>query len=418
MKKIIIFLLLVMPYTSLLAQSSLTIEDCQAKAREHYPLIKRQGLIDQTKDYTLANAGKAYLPQFSVTARASYQSEVTSIPITVPGVEALSKDQYLAAIDMNQTIWDGGNVHALKKITQANAAMEQQQLEVDLYALEKRINQLFFGILLFDAQLEQHTILQDNLHKQYATVDSYEKNGIANQADLDAVKVELLKSEQTAAQIKAGKTSYMQMLAAMIGEPVDEQTTFAKPAAEQVMLPTQINRPELQLFDAQTALFESQKSAVTSSYLPKVSLFLQGGYGRPGLNMLSNNFDPFYIGGIRLNWNFGGLYTQKNERRKLDVNQNSVEVQRETFLYNTNLQITQDNSEIKKLKELMQYDDEIITLRENVRKSAEAKVANGTLTVIELMREVNAENLARQEKTSHEIQLLMAIYNLKNTTNN
>ena len=101
----------------------------------------------------------------------------------------------------------------------------------------------------------------------------------------------------------------------------------------------------------------------------------------------------------------------------LILNQQDVNVQKETFLFNTHLEITQNNREIMKLTELMKNDEEIITLRNNIKKSAQAKVANGTLTVTEMLREVTAENIAMQDKILHEIQLLSAIYELKYTTN-
>jgi hypothetical protein len=145
---------------------------------------------------------------------------------------------------------------------------------------------------------------------------------------------------------------------------------------------------------------------------------LQGGYGRPGVNMLSDKFDPFYIGGVRLSWNFGALYTQKNDLQKIEINKNTVDTQKELFLYNIGLVVSRENQEIERLRNLMQDDDEIISLRENIRKATEAKMANGTATVTDLMRELTHENLARQTKATHEIDLLVAIYNLKNTTNN
>ncbi len=415
--KLICFLtIFLLSFSTVSAQ--LTIDECQQKAKANYPLIKRYDLIEKSKGYTLSNAGKGYLPQISLSARASYQSEVTQIPINIPGVEGLSKDQYAATIDVSQTIWDGGVISSQKKITNAGAEVEQQQANVDIYALKDRVNQLFFGTLLLDAQLMQNSILQDNLQKNYETIASYKANGIANQADLDAVKVEQLKAEQNKTQIKANRKAYLEMLSTMIGEAIAENTTLVKPEAENVLVSNNINRPEMQLFEAQHNLFESQKSMIKAGYMPKLNLFVQGGYGKPGLNMLDNEFSPYYMGGIRLSWNFSSLYTQKNDRLKLEVNQSNVAIQKETFLYNTNLQITQENNNIKKLSDMMKYDNDIISLRENVRKSAEAKVANGTLTVIELMREINAEDLAKQDKILHDIQLLMAIYDLKWTVDN
>ncbi len=402
-----------------IAYGQLSIDSCQIKARKNYPLIKRYDLIERAKAYNLSNACKGHLPQISMTARISYQSEVTKIPVNLPGIdiEGLSKDQYLATVDVTQAIWDGGTIRSQKKITVAGSEMEQRQLEVDLYAIEEQVNQLFFGILLLDAQLRQNEILQEDLQRNHTVIASYIENGIANQADLDAVKVEQLKAKQLHAQLYSNRKAYIEMLTVMIGEPIGETSILIKPDIRDIPLSMEIHRPELKLFESQHNLLEAQKSMIAASYMPRFNLFLQGGYGKPGLNMLDNDFSPFYIGGLRMSWNFGALYTQKNDRRKLEVNQNNVTAQTETFLYHTHLEIARETNEIKKLKEIMEYDAEIIRLRENVKKAAEIKVANGTLSVIELVREINSENLAKQEKNTHEIELLIAVYKLKNTTN-
>jgi outer membrane protein TolC len=412
------FLLLLALHAPILLHAQLTIDDCQAKAKSNYPLIRRYELIERSREYSLSNASKGYLPQFQLNARATYQSDVTTIPVSLPGlnIPRLTKDQYQAYVEANQTLWDGGIIRSQKKITEAGSEVEERQLQVDLYALEARINQLFFGILLFDAHLEQNRILQDELDRSYSTVNSYVENGIANQADLDAVKVEQLNTKQTRIQIQSARQAYLEMLSYMIGEALDANTHLLKPDVAKCLYSNIVNRPELQWFESQNRLLETQKDLLKAAYMPKLNLFLQGGVGRPGLNMLSSDFEAYYIGGIRLAWNFGALYTRKNDWRKIELNQNSLDTQRETFLYNLHLEMTRENRDIQRLKEQMQYDDEIIVLRENIRQSAEAKLSNGTLTVTDLMREISSENLARQAKASHEIELLIAIYNLKNTT--
>jgi len=420
MKKVIYFLVfcLSIPFSVF---ARLSIEDCQIKAKENYPLIKKYDLISQSKEYSLANANKGYLPQLQVNARATYQSDVTSIPISVPGIDvpSFAKDQYQATIELNQLIWDGGLIRSQKQMTEANSEVEIKQLEVELYTLEDRINQLFFGILLFDSQLEQNRILEAELQRSCQTISSYLEYGIANQADLDAVKVEQLNTKQALVQIQSSKKAFLEMLSLMIGEPLDNSVILEKPNVyEKQALFSGINRPEIQLFEAQNLLFDSQKQIIKSSYMPKLGLFVQGGMGRPGLNMLTNEFEPFYIGGVRLSWNLGSLYTQKNDLKKIEINQNRINAEKEVFLYNTTLKMIREDEDIKRIKDLMKYDDEIIALRENIRKSAEAKVANGTLTVTELMREMTHESLAKQTKAAHEIDLLIAIYKLKNTTNN
>ncbi len=399
------------------ANAQLSIDSCIAKARTNYPLIKQYRLIEQSAHYSLSNASKGYLPQLSFSARASYQSDVTEIPLQLPGIDPLTKDQYNISVDLNQNVWDGGNIHSRKKITRANSEVETQQLNVELYAINERVNQLFFGILLLEEQLKQNDLYQKELQRDIEQISSFMANGLANQADVDAVKVALLEAKQNQAGITSAHKSYIEMLAAMIGEPISNNTIFLKPS---IKIPSleQNNRPELQLFNAQQNLSESQKSAILAQNMPKLGLFAQGGYAKPGLNMLDGDFQSFYIVGARFTWGFGGLYTQKNDYRQIETAQNKISVQKETFLFNTHLQATQQNNEIEKALEIMKYDEEIINLRGNVKKSAEAKVANGTLSVTEYLREVNAENLAKQDKAVHEIELLMKIYALRNTLNN
>ncbi len=399
--------------------AQLTLEACKEKARENYPAIKRYQLIERTEAYTLSNANKGYLPQLSLAGKASYQSEVTQIPIDIPGVSGLSKDQYSVTVDVNQSIWDGGVISAQKEVTRAGTLVDKRQTDVELYTINERVDQLFFGILLLEAQIEQNLLLQSELERNYNQIISYMENGIANQSDLDAVKVELLSARQTLVQLRSNRKEYRDMLAVMIGETIDPHTTLVKPASDLPLIAMyNVNRPELQLYDARQKQLDSQQKVITTGYLPRLGLFVTGGMGRPGLNMLENSFSPYYIGGVRLSWSFGSLYTQKNDRRKIEIAKQQVAVEEETFLYNIELDTTREYTEIRKIGEMIRYDDEIIELRANVRKAAEAKVANGTSTVTDLMREITSEDMARQDKILHEIQYLMAIYELKNTTNN
>lgn len=402
---------------ALLAQ--ITIGQCQEKARNNYPLIKRASLIDQTEQFNLENAAKAYLPQVSFTAKATYQSEVTKIPINLPNltIEGLSKDQYQAVAEVSQVIWDGGAVKAQQQVTKANAEAEKQKLETDLFALQERVNQLFFGILLIDEQLRQNDLLQKELQTNLDNITAYKNNGVANQSDIDALNVELLNALQRRIELNAARKAYRDMLSAFTGEHLSDQTTLVKPALNIPPDITLKNRPELSMFDAQANLFDSQASLINSKNLPKIAAFVQGGYGKPGLNMLKNEFAPFAIGGIRFSWSFGGFYTKKNDFQLIEVNKSNVAIQKETFLFNTQLQATLQSDDADKYNNLMVNDDEIIRLRENIRKTTEAKLENGTASVTDLIREVNALDMARQNKAMHEMQLLITIYNLKNTIN-
>ncbi len=427
MKKLFILAALFLSLPTVLVRAQeLTLEECRQQAQAYYPLIKRYGLIEKTKEYNISNANKGYLPQFSLSAKASYQSEVTEIPVELPGIDirGMRKDQYQAMLQLDQVVWDGGNIHAQKEVTRAGSEVDKQKLEVDMYAINERVNQLFFGILLLEEQLNQNHSMQEELQRNYDNVKAYVKNGIANQADLDAVKVEQLNNTQQRHTLEASHRAYCEMLRIMINRPTPiNGATLKKPDVntllykETTYTPGLIQRPELNLFAAQDRQLEARRKQLTARNLPKLGVFVQGAYGNPGLNMLKNEFSAYYLAGIRLSWNFGNLYTRRNESRQITLNQQDVNVQKETFLFNTHLEVTQNNSEIKKLTELMKNDNEIIALRNNIKQSAQAKVANGTLTVTEMLREVTAEDLAKQDKILHEIQLLSAIYELKYTTN-
>jgi outer membrane protein TolC len=420
MKKKILFYLILFSAPAISYGQNLTIKTCQESARNNYPLVKQFGLIEKTAEYNISNANKAYLPQLNLTAKATYQSEVTKLPITIPGmtIPELTKDQYQAAVELSQLLWDGGVIKAQKKSIQASTEAEKQKLEVDLYALNERVNQLFFGIMLLNEQLIQLQILQNELSVNYKRVEAYKQNGVANQSDLDAIQVEQINATQRETEIKSTKKSFAEMLSAFTGLKLDENTVFEKPIVPTFDFNSEIKRPELSMLSAQNNLLESQRNVIIAGNLPKIGAFVQAGYGKPGLNMLTNAFSPFYIGGIRLSWNLSGFYTQKTNLDKIELNKKSVDIQKETFLFNNNLQNKQQQNEMEKLKSNIKNDDEIIRLRTNIKKSSEVKVENGTATVTDLLREINAESMAKQNKLLHEIQLYMAVYQYKNIINN
>ena len=421
-KKIILSILI--SSTLLSAFSQITIEDCYQKAQENYPLIKQYDLIEKTKEYNLSNVNKGYLPQIMFSAKATYQSDVTEIPINLEQlgfqgitIPTVSQDQYGLTLDINQTIWDGGEIKSQKKEVRATSEVNAKNIEVSLYAINARINQIYFGILLTEAQIHLNQLLKEELQQNYDQIQSYIQNGIANQADLDAVRVDQLKTEQDKIQLIYTRKAYIAMLSELIGTNLDVNTKFIKPVWTYPIL-KQINRPELSLYDAQIKQYEIEKQAITAGLMPKLGAFITGGYGKPGLDMLENEFTPYYIAGIKLTWNISNLYTQKNRKKLIQTNIKTVETQRATFLFDTNLDITQKDKNIEKYINQIKYDDEIIALRNAVKKASEAKMANGTISGTDLMRDINAAQMAKQNKILHEIELLLAVYDLKFATNN
>ena len=397
-----------------------TVEQCHEKAKANYPSVQRYGLIQRSEQYNLSNANKGYLPQLSLSAKATYQTDVVSLPFEIPiqGIEmpSLNKDQYQAVLEADQTLWDGGAIRSQKKRTQAEAEVDSRQLDVDLYTLNQRVNNLYFGILLLGDQREQNRLYREELQRNYDLVASYVRNGVANQADLDAVQVEQLNANQQRIELESNEKAYRQMLSALIGEPLGEGP-LVFPETDPLGGERTVNRPELRLFDARNSLLDAREKAVRAQSLPRIGLFVQGGYGNPGLNMLKNEFSPYALGGVRLSWNLSVFYTKKKETLDIKIGRQTVETERETFLFNTALDMTRQSSEIEKWTQTMQDDDRIIALRENIKRAAAAKMANGTITVTEYLRETTAEQQARQAKILHQIQRILAIYELKYTAN-
>lgn len=408
-------------FATLLIYAQLTLEECQRQARLNYPLVRQYELIEKAREYDLSNAEKGYLPRFSLSGKATYQNDVTKLPVDIPGVtlKGLPQDQYQIMIELQQNIWDGGDIRFKKRLMRAASDVELEKQHVDMYALNERVNQLYFGILLLDEQLEQNGLLADDLVRTHKRVSDYMANGIANQSDLDAVSVERLNTKQRCIELETLRQAYISMLSAFIGRDISLGTVLMKPAfgESESMAAGMNNRPELRWFDAQGEQLRVREAALNTRLMPRFDLFLQGAYGNPGLNMLKNKFDMYYVAGIRMSWNFGSLYTLKNDRRKLDNTRRRIETGRDVFLFNTRLEASQQDASIIAMRRQMADDEEIIRLRENIRRAAEAKVENGTLTVTDMLREITNENLARRTKALHEVQLLMNVWRLRYTLN-
>ena len=419
-KGIMLFLMMV----ALSAQAQLTLEQCYELARQNYPAIKQYALVEQSRDFTLQNAAKGWLPQVSVNGRASYQSTVTRLPIDVSqfGIDykGLSKDQYDAHVMVNQPIYDGGVITANKNILKAQADVQTAQLDVTMYSIRERVNQLFFSVLLIDEQLAQNQLLQDDLKLGLNTVSAMMKGGIANQTDVDNVKVEQIKARQQEHSLRTARHTYLTMLGSFINLSLDANTQLEKPAdpgfKSQGSDPN--NRPELAMYDSQNRLLDARLKALDASLMPKVGAFLQGGVGNPGLNMLKNGWDPYYRIGATISWNIGSFYTRKNDQQLIAIERQQITANRETFLFNNRLQQQQTNGQIENLRQQVSEDEEIIQLREGIRNKSEKRVQNGIETVNEMLRDINAVGEARQQKAIHEVQLLQEIYELKTINNN
>ena len=346
---------------------SQTLEECHRLAKENYPEIKRYELIDKSEQYNIKNALMAWAPQINISAQATYQSASPTYPevfnafLAMNGIDMLGIDklQYKAAIDVNQTIWDGGYTKANLDIAKADAKTERKQNEIALYNLQSRVNDIYFGVLLLEERKAQTENLIEVLESNLSRIKVYQKNDIAMQSDVDAIEVEVLTAKQNLEQVKSSLKSYRQMLESFIGQSLKDEK-LQRPAMPQIANQTS-NRAELQLFELQKEKLSSQRKLINSSLMPHFSLFGQVYYGYPGLDMfksmMENNPDLNAIAGIRMSWNLGGFYTRKNSLNKISIAERQIEIQKDVFLFNTNLQLSQNNSEIERLKQALIEDE-------------------------------------------------------------
>ena len=413
MKKILILFFLA-PFLSKAQNGKpLGLQKAYELAQQNYPLIKQNNLIKQSKDITVDNLDKGFLPQFSFSGQATYQSAVSGVEIPIPGISiaTVNKDQYKFLADINQLIYDGGVIKDQKRVQELNAETEQQKVEVELYKLKERINQLFLGVLFLDEQRKQVDLIRTDLNAGLKKVEAQVNNGVAFKSNLNVLKAELLKADQRMIELNATRKGLINVLGLFINQALPENMQLEKPVVETAVINNEIQRPELKLFSAQEKLIGGQIKQIDSKNKPRAGFFLQGGYGKPGLNFLKNEFAFFYTTGVRLNWNFGGLYTRQNEKKLVAINQQSLSVQKEVFLLNTGTQLKQQQSEMDKLQQLIDTDQEIIDLRIKVKEAAKAQLENGVITANDYLREVNAEDQSRQTLITHQIQLLQAQIN-------
>ena len=392
----------------------LSLDEAYTLAKTNYPVIKKRDLIKQSTDYSLQNAGKAYLPQVSINGQATYQSEVTRIPVTMPGVKEMSKDQYKLVGEVSQLLYDGGAVSAQREILKANEAVQLQNVEVAMQSVKERVTDMYFGILLMEEQLAQNKLRKESLNAALKKAEAAYANGVSFKSNVNELKAEVLNVDMSATEIKADQNAYKDMLSQMIGRAVEESTVLIQPAT----LPdfNEINRPETKLYDLQKNIFDAQRKKLQSDWLPKISSIAQGGYGRPGMNMLSDKFEPFAIGGIRFTFPLNNIYTWKNNLKINEINQRQVDADKETFLLNTNATLKKQLRDQQKYEALISEDDKIIELREEITKSARAQLDNNVITVSEFINKLNTEHQARQMKYLHQLQLLKAKYNFSNTS--
>ena len=430
MKRIACLILFVIGAAVCYGQHRVTLEECQLLARDNYPVIAQQGLIDQLEEFNISNARRNWLPKISLSAMAAYLSEVPEFPSTLNdlfsqlgvNLAAMPNTLYGTTVQIQQAIWDGGLIKAQTEAAKAESEVSRRSWESEMYALTERVNQLYFGSLLLQENIATADLMIEDLQRNYKMLESMAAFGTAEKNDLDMLKVEILGAQQQRAQLASTRTAYIAMLSIMTGLELTAATELEKPAPEGIPAGDGSRRPEFALLDAQAGLLDAQRRAVRASVMPQIGAFVLGAYSNPSPNIFNSmmgdgKWSPYLFAGISLKWNIDGFYTKKNRMSQIELNRKRLETQRETLLYNIRLQSTQERAAIEQMEEVMRYDDEIIRLRSTIRKRTEAQVTNGEGSVNDLLRDINAEDRARRNRTAHEVEWLKNIYDLKYTIN-
>ena len=417
MKRIILFLtswLLAACSVSAQSARTLTLEQCYDLLAKTSPLAQQKALTITAGNLAEKNLNLKWLPQADLNGQATYQSDVTSVPIKLPNlsIDEPSKDQYKGTLDLVQPVFDGGVTGTQKKIQRATTNIESQKVEVDLYQLRSRVNTYFFTALLMDENIRIMELTKADLENNIRKVSAQATNGIATNSNVDVLKAELLKVSQRIIEYQANRKSAIEMLEVLTGSPIDAHASFVKPAMLADKDET-ISRPELKLFDYQKQQFRLQSRLIQAKANPKVSLFGTGGYGRPALNMLKNEFQWYYLGGVKLSIPITGQFTRQREMKVMRMQEQIVEKQREAFLSNNRQLQVQQKNELEKYGQLIGSDAEIVGLRTKIKENASVRLANGIITSSDYITELNAENQAMLAQKLHEVQWLQAQYNYK-----
>ncbi len=427
MKKAILTILLVM--AGACGAFAINIEECYRLAKENYPMIRQYDLTEQMSDYSFKNAALVtWLPQVTLGAQATYQSDVTAFPTPFMSLleaagfdpKGLTKDQYKVQLQINQMIWDGGYEKAQRQAIRAEEEISLLQLNTQIDAILSQINQMYFGVLILEANLRTNIAADEMMSESLKVAQSAVDNGTAMQSDADEIRVEILSLRQQRRQIELNILTYRSMLAIMIGREITSDEVFEKPEPKVVDFSSN-RRSELLLFDAQIRSLDANKKLLDAALTPRFGFFAQGYYGKPGYDLFQ---DMMYgkltwngMVGISMSWSLNGFYTRKNDKKKLELQRQSIETQRETFNYQISLQQTQIQSEIDRMNEIGSSDEEILELRRSIRSAAESKFRNGVITSTDLLRDITNENQAAISKDLHEFELLKSIYEMIVTFN-
>ncbi len=411
MRQTLILLLLLTAGLTYGQVSSINLEDCYRLARENYPKLTDTQRQKEISDLKIQNIGNAWNPQLNLNGQATYQSEVTKVNVPIPGITipSPSKDQYKAYLDVKQTIYDGGATEANRSLEKSGLAADLQNFEVEIYSLHERVNQLYFTILLMKENEEVLKLKRSVLDERIKVLESGFKNGVVTARDMDILKAERLLTEQQISDIHGERISGLGALGILTNQVLNDYTLLAEPF--KTAKSNEIARPELKYFDLLENKIDQNSELLLKTRNPKIFGFGQAGYGRPGLNMLKNTFDPYYLVGLGLSWNVLDWKQTSRSRKILEVQKEMVGSQKASFDQNLSILLFKADEAIKKADQLLKIDEELVALRTKIAKSSAVQLENGVITSADYVADLNAATQASVSQKSHQVQLYYAITN-------
>lgn len=408
-------LFLLLAVTIKAQDSSLSLEMCHTLLEENYPLSSQRGLIAESCAAQRRTIFLSYMPQVSVGAEARYQSDVTRMELDYPGLEIPSarKDQYQTYLDVYQSIWDGGTLASARRQVRTKAAVAHEEVGVQMHKLHSQVDDLFFGILLLERQLELQALLEGELERNQKRVRHLISNGLANEVDNSLIEIEIRRAAQQRRELESARETQLHSLSLLLDTTLDTATRLQEPPRFEHFSYDSIVRPELALFSARTKHLKEIGSTLNAQIYPQIGLFARLGYGNPGLNMLSDKFEPYHIAGVRFQWNFGNFYSLRSKRQMLGKQIEIEELAAESFRRGVVAEIEANLALRRKCEALLKEDVEIIRLRESVRNAMELRVENGTVSISEHLETITQWQEARLTMMVHEMLLLRADYQLQ-----
>ncbi len=394
----------------------LSLDSCQSLARKNHPILRQLGIIDQISGLKQQNIQALNLPQFDFTARASWQSDVTKVGLNIPGfpgIEPLSKDQYKAYIDIKQKIFDGGMAKQREQLEEADRLVSRQQKETELYKIKETVNSLFFSILVLQENKKIVNLKKETLESRIKIVSSAVKNGVTLPNELDQLLAEQLLTDQQETELNSSRQITLTLMEIVTGTKIPDAIAFSMPPLENGLSVNDFNRPEITLYNLQQLKLDKNEEILKTSRKPYAYAFGQAGYGRPGLNMLNNNFADWYMFGAGLTWNLWDWHKTTRDKAVLRFQKDLINSDIDNLKRVLSMSLDQEENNYQKLKNLLKSDEQIVTIKEQISRRSASALENGAITSADYLRDLNSSLQAKANLETHKIQLIQSAINMK-----